>query len=243
MIFNYLRSRLSARKFFILSLLFALFILKPESTFTAWFVVVGIMLISFLVFRIVDDIGSVHFDRINHPDRTYLLIKNFPIMLVFGGIILGLYLLSLKMYMPAFFFKGIAGFAFLSIIAYSVFGKNNRILPIIPLLKYPVLLWCFTSLFMEVDSFFLLSSSAFIVGSHDTIEKIKSQTNPYFYLSIVLVLIAGLLIFQPWNKALDVLYILPILISVVGLWRWKYAPYLPLLYFPLAYFISSNYLV
>lgn len=242
MILKYLTSRLSLVKFFSLSLLFALFILQVESSFEDWILGAGFLLVSFLIFRIIDDIGSVHLDRINHPSRIYLLEKNISKMIIFGGFVLTLYIISLEIFMPSYFMETIGGFAVGSIIAYLVFDKNKILLPVIPILKYPLLLWCLTSFSIEVEHLLLVFSSAMIMGSHDTIEKIKSYSSIWFFISIILVLTAGLLIFQPWSKALNNLYILPIVILVAALWRWKYAVYFPILYFPIAYFISNNFL-
>lgn len=226
-------------KFTCLAMLMSLFVCSTNSLISDWMYSVGFLLISFLIFRIIDDIGSIHIDRDEHPDRTYLSKENLPKLLTFGGIALGIYLAGLGMFsLPILATMG--AFISVSIVLYLGFGKNTRIMPIIPLLKYPILLWCLSNLATDLETITLAISTFFLMASHDLVERIGTK-NTRIWASLLVLSITGILIFYPSNNPLNVLYTLPvlILISVVG--KWKSAKYIALLYFPITHFLLNSF--
>lgn len=236
MILKYLKSRLSLLRFFGLALLFTLFVLPSDAFFQDFISQSGFLLFSFLVFRILDDLGSVHFDRVQHPDRSYLWSPSFPKIIRFGAGVLFSYLILIWVFMPIHYVIVIGSFSGISILAYLLFENNQNLLPLIPILKYPVLLWCLTDLSLETEQVLLLASTAIIIASHDSLERLNSGSNRGLYRSLFYLMLVGFLVFQPWNVAFQAIYILPIVLAVWLLRNWKYVAYLPVLYYPLVYF-------
>ncbi|MBL4705730.1 MAG: hypothetical protein JKY54_14490 [Flavobacteriales bacterium] len=222
-------------KFILLAGVLSLFVYKDDSSIEEWAFGIGFLFVSFLVFRMLDDAGSVHLDRVNHPDRTYLNKVSYARFVVLTSIVCTAYLIALCFYSTTALLI-IGSLMLVSIVFYLLLGKSKFILPVIPLLKYPVLVWCLFD-FTDVSELICVAvSTLFMLASHDLIENIGKK-KAAFPMSLLVVFITGYLLYQPWVDALNVLYILPMLVVIRFIGNWKFSQYIPLLYYPVTYFL------
>lgn len=148
---------------------------------------------SLFAFRVLDDAWSSHLDRIYHPQRTYSLPGNFKPFILFSILVFivyqaGLFLFSLTLAIT------MLSLLVVSTALYSMFFRSKNIMTIIPLLKYPVLIWCISSFSMSPAVFLLSAGAFFMMLTSDLIDEKKLKT----VHRILLILITGILIFQPW---------------------------------------------
>ncbi|MFT7611576.1 MAG: hypothetical protein ACI9J3_000521 [Parvicellaceae bacterium] len=241
MIFTYLINRSGLVRFILLSVVFSLLIYKPSSSAQEWVTGICFLLGSFLVFRIIDDLGSVRLDRINHPDRTYLNKGNFSKMVMFGSIVLAVYLTTINFLFSEQVVLAVGLLSLGSILSYLLVGKSKVLLAIIPLLKYPVLLWCLMGFPIDVSHLLVAGSSFFIIGSHELIEKMNKKG--FVWLTIGSLLVAGIMVFPPWEVLVNSSFCLTLTILIPLIKKWKLTIYVPALYFPVTYFILSNIII
>ncbi len=237
MMAEYLKSRLGLVKFSLLSIVLSLFVCPNETPLEGWIFTIVFLFISFLIFRIFDDAGSVYLDRVAHPERTYLNKENYPKFLVVASVVLALYLAGLGLYF-GYGLWSIYVLIVISIFGYLLFGKSRLILPIIPLLKYPILIWSLYHHAFHLPTIFIALSTFFIIAAHDLIENIGKRRRALLW-SFLTLAISGILVFQPWSYPFNGLLILPMLIFVLFMWKWKFTPYIPILYYPISYFVLS----
>ena len=163
---------------------------------------------SLFAFRLLDDVWSFYLDRIHHPARTYLLPQNIRKFIFFVGLVILVYLLGLFCFLR-FLAITILILFLVSTVFYAVFFKVKSIMKIIPLVKYPVLIWCISGFSVGTEVLLLCAGAFFVMLTSDYIDGNKS-TNTLKY-KILLILITGILIFQPWTKGLgqitDVVFI------------------------------------
>ncbi len=187
---------------------------------------------SLFAFRLLDDAWSVHFDRIHHPQRTYLSPENFGSFIVFTALVFTIYLVGL------FLFSWVLAITILILLLvstglYVLFFKDNSIMTIIPLLKYPVLIWCISRFSMSSEVLFLSAGAFFMMLTSDFIDQNKS-TQPLKYKTL-LILLTGILIFQPWilgfNMLID-LVLISITILLVSFTSMKEESVFPVVVFP-----------
>ena len=86
MIKHYLHTRLKPFSFLVLSILFSLMFNVPEDSLKVKLFKVLFLMLSFLVFRLLDDAGSVQYDRNIHSDRSYLSPSNYPTFIRFTAV-------------------------------------------------------------------------------------------------------------------------------------------------------------
>jgi len=235
---TYLHTRLRPWSFLALAALFALFVVQSGH----WLVYaynVFFLFSSFLFFRILDDAGSVHIDRQNHPERKYLSAENYPRFLKFLLVSIAFYLLVLIFSRAKLDFIYISAFLLSSGLAYLLFSRREKIISLISLLKYPVLLSCLFN--WQVDSlhFLLALASFFLMKAHEQLEK---KEKPQFIWGLINLTVAGLLIFPPNQNPFNALYTLGLLLILLIFKKSNFRPYIPLLYFPLSYFLNSQFL-
>ncbi len=167
---------------------------------------------SLFAFRLLDDVWSFYLDRIHHPERTYLIPENFRNFIALTVFVFTIYLIGLFLFSRDFAIT-ILVLILVSTVFYALFFKIKSILTIIPLLKYPVLIWCISRFSLSTEVLLLFAGAFFMMLTSDYIDENKSTNTKY---KILLILITGLLIFQPWveNKKMIqgiILVLLPII--------------------------------
>jgi hypothetical protein len=239
LVIQYLKKRFSPVKFILLSTLLCLFVYDVAASGTNWAKGIFFLFISLFTFRILDDAGSVYYDRANYPERTYLKKENYPSFLRFTITICLGYLLSLFFYSQAYFLV-IAGLMGVSVMGYVFFGKNNFILPIVPLFKYPILLWCLMSFSSETNDLLVALSSLLIIASHDVIELIGKKDWAHNF-GLIILLMVGFMLFPFWTNKLYLICILILPLIIYLIRKWKYRAFVPVLYYPIVYFVLTNF--
>jgi hypothetical protein len=193
-----------------------------------------------MVFRLIDDAGSVTLDRENHPERIHLLPKNYKHFLIATIITTIVFLFALYISFTKSFLL-VTGLIVVSAFLYVIFHRNKIIISLIPLLKYPILLWCLISLSYEVDAILICLSSFAIMLMYDLIDD-EDEKKRKLVRNVIGITICSILVFQPWLKAsLLVFTILPIIL-VFTLNETSYLKYLPVIYFPILSLISNLFL-
>ena len=227
-------------KFFSLAVLLSLFVFKKEDIFYNWISGIGFLFLSLFVFRFLDDAGSVHFDRKRHPERYYLNANNYKrFLIITGGIIFVYFVLLHTMFYKDYFIIYILLFG--SVLLYFLFGRNTHMLPLIPLIKYPLLLLVLNEVPLNFKSASILLATFFLLLSYDSLEKIVESKNQ-FWKSFVFLLICGVLVFQPIEKPLNMLLVLfPMVIILTLIKRIHKISFFTLLYYPIAYFLITNF--
>lgn len=191
------------------------------------------IIVSLFAFRLLDDAWSFYLDRIDHLDRTYLLPKNINSFIVFTAIVFTSYQFSLFLFSWNFaitiliLFMGSNGLYFL-------FYRKKSIMKIIPLLKYPVFIWCISRFSMSSEVLPLSAGAFFMMLTSDYIDENKSRS-ALKYKIMIMILITGVLIFQPWNSGFGqvtdlVLISIPILL--IRFTSMKEKPFFPIVVFP-----------
>jgi hypothetical protein len=232
MIFRYLSTRFGILKFAVFTILLCLLGLTeiPEGRiFAENFIFI---LVSLFAFRLLDDLWSFHLDRIHHPERTYLLTKNMQIFIVFTVIVFSIYLVGLFLFSRDFAIAILVLFL-VSNGLYLLFFRKKSIITIIPLLKYPVLIWCISGFSMSPEVLLLSAGAFFMMLTSDYIDENKSSSTLKY--KILLILITGILIFQPWNIGFnmitDVVFI-SLTILLIAFTSMDEQPIFPVVVFP-----------
>ena len=188
------------------------------------------LIISLVVFRVIDDAGSVTLDRVNHPDRNYLSPSNYKSFLTITCLITGFFLVILFIIYSNVWWI-IATLIFGSLLLYLLFHRSAPIMSIIPLLKYPTLLYCITLIAGTYSDITLTSSSFLIMLFYDVND--ERNVDSLMLPNIIFALLIGLLVFQPWlNWHIIVFIIIPI-VMVVLFSKSLYLKYLPIVYYPI----------
>lgn len=236
MIKHYLHTRLRPGAFVLLSIFLSLLVFDPDSTQKTALWNCVFLLVSFLVFRLIDDAGSIRADRIHHPDRIYLSVDNFPKFCSFTALI------SLCYLMPLFFLALNIALIVISLMIssiglYFLLQYRFQLLQFIPLLKYPVLLYCVVASPISMNLWFVCGSSFFIMLSYELLED-KNATWTKRIFTLISLTIAGIFSIYFSSISYASLFILiPLALSIL-FFRWKYIQYLPIAYYPLCVFIN-----
>jgi hypothetical protein len=154
-----------------------------------------IVFASLFVFRWIDDAWSFYNDRIEHPERFYIFpeyLRNFAIL---GLLIYVFYLTALFLY--SFYLVQTMLFLFIiSTVFYAVFYKNKYVRFIIPILKYPVLIWCISGFSMSNEVLNLAVGSFFMMIAVDFLQEYESGTKGIL-VKLALLVVTGILVMQP----------------------------------------------
>ena len=234
---GYITNRLKPLQFAALAVLLSLLIPFEDFLFLDWSQSVLYLFFSFLAFRFLDDAGSVHFDRIHYPNRSYLSKDNYPKFLKWTGLFLLIYVLVNSGISLSHFYI-ISILILLSIVAYLLFGKKGPILKIIPLVKYPVILWILTSFSAELDIISIVLSSFFIIFIYDLLDDSQAKIKKKGSL-LIAILLCGALVFHPWNAAFAYLFILLPIIIIFPMQKWDHIKYFSVIYYPILVLIQS----
>lgn len=235
MIDLYLKSRLKFWQLFALSILFSFLIY--DSRFELKFTLINffLLLTSLIVFRLIDDAGSVTIDRDAHPERTYLNDENYSSFLAVVFITTILFLFLLSILRPSLVISMIF-FIIGSIILYLIFNKSKTVMAVIPLLKYPFLLWAISSMDSGNVGFTISIASFFIMLFYDLNDDEKTRG---FILNFLCITVISLLIFPPWDGSyFGLLSIIPVSFVI---WKSKssFLKFIPLLFYPICYLLIS----
>jgi len=197
------------------------------------------ILVSLFVFRLLDDVWSYNLDKINHPNRIYIPNKNIGSFILITIIVAILYQIIL------FFISTYLGFTILFLLLisnflYSIFYRNKNLMTIIPLIKYPVLLWCILRFDISTDAI-LLSSSAFFMMLVFDINEDKPVNKNRLLITTILLFVTGFLMIQPWNENENllvkaILLLVPFIIFILPVSRFQRI--FPVLIFPALHVID-----
>ena len=234
---GYIKNRLKPLQFAALAVLLSLLILFEKFSFLDWSEDVLYLFFSFLAFRFLDDAGSVHFDRLHYPNRSYLAKDNYPKFLKWTGLFLLVYVL-VNLWISLNHFYIISILILLSIVAYLLFGKRGPLLKIIPLVKYPVILWILTPFAAELDIVSIVLSSFFIIFIYDLLDDSQGEIKKKGSL-LIAILLCGTLAFHPWNGPFASLFIIIPIIIIFSVQKWDYIKYFSVIYYPILVLIKS----
>jgi 4-hydroxybenzoate polyprenyltransferase len=168
----YIKIRIHPIQLIGLTLLMSMLVLSPEDAAETWLFSMLLLVISFIVFRILDDAFSVTIDRKEHPERTYLISTNFKSFKKITAISIGVYLLTVGlMYSKMYFILLLLLVSSLAL--YYLFGKQILVLKIIPLVKYPVLLYCVSMISWHEVKVEVLIASFLLMAGFDSFDRVK----------------------------------------------------------------------
>lgn len=234
---GYIKNRLKPLQFGALAILLSFLIPFEVFSFFEWSQNVLYLFFSFLAFRFLDDAGSVSYDRLQYPNRTYLSKDNYPKFLKWTGLILIIYLVG-NLWVSLNHFYIISILIVLSIMAYLILGKKEPILKIIPLVKYPVIVWILSSFSAELDIISIALSSFFIIFIYDLLDDSKGKVKKKGIL-LIAILLCGALALLPWNGPIAYLFIFLPIIIIFSLQKWDHIKYFSVIYYPILVLIQS----
>ena len=229
MIIDYLKLRFPLLRFLILSILLSLFVVDADIPYAlaSALGVVFLILITLLLFRLLDDAGSIHFDK-NDAERKYLDFGNFRWFLSVNAVFASFYfgfLAFLKFSYGWHLFALYIGSALL----YLAFHKYRIVVEILPFLKYPLLFYV-----LGVEDYRILIVPVLIFITYDLLEEKK-----WYWLGLGGVFVCGMLCLFNLGNWLSILYVVAPVIIAVLLRNHKYLKYLPIIYFPIVYFVVN----
>jgi len=196
------------------------------------------ILASLFAFRLLDDAWSFHLDRIDHPQRAYLSPGNIKSFIGFTFSVVTIYMVGL--FLSSWdFAKAILILFLVSNGLYLLFFRNKSIMVIIPLLKYPVLIWCISRFSMSTEVLFLSAGAFFMMLTSDFFDENKSNTALKY--KILMILLTGILIFHPWNKGsgqIIALIFISITTFLIAFTSMKEKPIFPLVIFPILHILD-----
>ncbi|WP_242083504.1 hypothetical protein [Aestuariivivens sediminis] len=235
---DYIKIRIHLIPLIGLTILMTILILSVNDTLGMWLYSMGFLFSSFIVFRIVDDIFSAETDIKKHPERTYLVPARFKLFKKVTVLIVGLYLLTIYLVFPAAFLIILLLLAG-SVVLYLLFRRHLFLLKIIPLLKYPVLLFCvsITSSYRGEPEVFL--ASFLLMAGFDSFDLVKRHSN-HIWKPMILFLGCSLLLFKPWEGYVNSLLSLAPLLFIYGARDKNFTPYITMVYFPVLYVILTH---
>jgi len=233
---QYLNTRLKPITFLALAIVLALLNNSPFSTADRMNSIL-FLFYSFLVFRLLDDAGSVIIDRVKHPARDYLVSKvNYPKFLRLTIINILIYLGVLAFLATLKDASIISLFLAASLVCYFLLKKSEIAVALIALLKYPLLIWCTLNWQSDGLSISLALASFFLMGAHELLGK---QDFKSYFLGLLSLIVSGLLIFQTWYNPYTLVHLVPVLLLVIIFRKSAVAPIAPLVIKLLTYFLAT----
>ncbi|MFM6935331.1 MAG: hypothetical protein ACKOXP_07795 [Flavobacteriales bacterium] len=237
MIKYYLNHRLKPMVFLVLACLLAL-VIQTHETGLLLFLKRSIFLFgSFMAFRLLDDAGSVRVDRWNHPDRIYLSKENFPAFLIWTFFINASYLSALFLIEQSTAYL-VTVFWLISVLLYFLFQHQLTVLSVVPLFKYPVLLYALLQPDVSTIELFTCMGSFFILVTYELLEDVNANLLKPLLIIASLFLTGFSFVFSD-SIVLDAVFIcIPILIYLLFSEK-PILKFLPILYYPICMFIKS----
>jgi 4-hydroxybenzoate polyprenyltransferase len=235
---EYIKIRIHLFQLIGLTILMSILVLSIDDALDIWMYSILFLFSSFIVFRIFDDAFSVKIDRKEHPERTYLIPGKFKSFKKITAIIIGGYLLSV-----GFAFSAASLIILLLLISslalYILCEKQLFVLKLIPLLKYPVLLYCVTIISSnEVEQGVLISSFLLMAG-FDSFDRVKRNSN-HIWQPMLFLFCSSIFLFKPWLNYINILYILLPLLLIYRIRNKSMVPYFLIVFFPITFFILTH---
>jgi 4-hydroxybenzoate polyprenyltransferase len=235
---EYIKIRIHLVQLIGLTILMAFLVLSTDDALDVWMYAMLFLITSFIVFRIFDDAFSVETDRKEHPKRTYLIPSKFKSFKKVAASIIGIYLLSVGLFFsPAFLI--ILLLLINSLVLYLLLRKQLLGLKLIPLLKYPVLLYCVSMISSNETELAILFSSFLLMTGFDSFDRVKSNPN-HIWQPMLFLFCGSIFLFKPWLNYIDILFSLLPLLIIYLIRNKDIAPYLSILFFPITFFIRTH---
>jgi hypothetical protein len=235
---EYIKIRIYLVQLIGLTILMSILVLSRDDTFDVWMYSVLFLVISFGVFRVLDDAFSVELDRKEHLERIYLISQKFNSFKKITAIIIVIYLISVGLVFPATFLI-ILLLLIGSLVLYLLLRKQQLAFKLIPLLKYPVLLYCVSMISSNEVELGVIFSSFLLMAGFDSFDNVKRNSNR-IWQPMLLLFCCSILLFKPWLNYINILFsVFPLL--VIYLIRDKrITPYVSILFFPILFFILTH---
>ena len=238
---EYIKIRIHLVQLIGLTILMSILILSMDDALNIWMYSMLFLVISFMVFRMLDDAFSVKIDRKEHPDRTYLNPNKFKSFKKITAIIIGLYLLGV-----GFVFSSACLIILLLLITslglYLLFGEELIVLKLIPLLKYPVLLYCASLISTNEVEIGVLISSFLLMAGFDSFDRVKRNSN-HIWQPMLFLFFGSVFLFKPWLNYIDILFSLLPLLIIYLIRNKSIAPYFSITYYPITYFTLTHFII
>jgi len=238
---EYIKIRIHLKQLIVLTVLMTFLILSLEHSKLDWIFTLVFLFASFIVFRIFDDAFSVIEDRNKHPERTYLLPKNFTAFKRVTLISIALYLVGIGLVFFSVFYIILSLFL-VSVGLYLLLRKQPLLLALTPLLKYPVLLYCISTLTQNSSEFEVFLASFFLMLGYDSFDAVKKKPN-HIWKPMLFLFCCSLLLFKPWEGFRYSLYIIVPLLIIYLFRKNSYIHYFSIMVFPLLFFHINNIII
>jgi hypothetical protein len=234
----YIKIRMHFVQLIGLTILMSMLVLSPKDPFEIWLFSMLLLVISFMVFRFLDDAFSVTIDRKEHPERTYLISANFKSFKKITAIIIAVYLISVGLVFSKIFFT-----LFLLLISslalYFMFWKQLVVLKLIPLVKYPVLLYCASMISSHEVQLEIGIASFLLMAGFDSFDRVKVKSNT-IWQPMLFLFCASILLFKPWLNSIDILFSLVPLLFIYSIRNKRIVPYFSIVFFSITFFIRTH---
>jgi len=235
---DYLKIRIHLFRLIGLTILMTILILSVNDNLEIWLNSMLFLFSSFIVFRIVDDIFSAESDLKEHPERTYLIPVRFKLFKKATILMVGFYLLTIGLVFSSTFLI-ILLLLISSLVLYLLFRNHLSLLKIIPLLKYPVLLFCVSIISNYRGDLEVFLSSFLLMAGYDSFDDVKRNSN-HIWKPLILLFCCGILLFKPWGSHINMLFCLAPLLVIYLVRDKSIASYLSIIYFPITYFLLKQ---
>ena len=234
----YIKIRMHLVQLIGLTILMSMLVLSPKDPLEIWLFSMLLLVISFMVFRILDDAFSVTIDRKEHPERIYLIPANFNSFKKITAIIIGIYLISVglvfsKIYLTLFLLL------ISSLALYLMFGNQLVMLKLIPLVKYPVLLYGASMVSSHEVQLEVLLASFLLMAGFDSFDRVKLNSNT-IWQPLLFLFCGSILLFKPWLNYIDILFSLVPLLLIYSMRNKSIVAYFSILFFPITFFIHTH---
>ena len=232
---EYIKIRIHLVQLIGLAILMSILVLSIDDALNLWMHSILFLVISFIVFRFFDDAFSVKIDRKEHPERTYLMTQKFKSFKKITAIIIGIYLLNIGLVFSTAFLI-ILLLLTSTLVLYLLLGKQLFLLKLIPLLKYPVLLYYVSFISSKEVELGILFSSFLLMAGFDSFDSVKRNSNR-IWQPILLLFCASILLFKPWLNYINILFSLLPLLIIYMIRKKSIVPYFSIVFYPITYFI------
>jgi hypothetical protein len=235
---SYLATRFGIPRYAGFAILLVILAAQPGTDLPAAFENLVVTFFFLLVFRMMDDAWSFHSDRIDHPERTYLSPDNIRTFAVGSLVVYALFQLVLFAWSLSWAVT-IFGLALASNLLCLAFYRIRLVMAAIPLLKYPVLIWCLSGFSVSDEVLCLMAASFFMMVCVDLTHD-RDLISIRAILKLLFLLITGLLVTQPWTGSrhiwINAVFIILPAVFVMA-FRHKALRFAPAVIYPLIHLI------
>jgi|GEM_PF-2895501 len=235
---EYIKIRIYLVQLIGLTILMSILVLSRDDAFDVWMYSVLFLVISFGVFRVLDDAFSVELDRKEHLERIYLISQKFNSFKKITAIIIVIYLISVGLVFPATFLI-ILLLLIGSLVLYLLLRKQQLAFKLIPLLKYPVLLYCVSMISSNEVELGVIFSSFLLMAGFDSFDNVKRNSNR-IWQPMLLLFCCSILLFKPWLNYINILFSVFTLLVIYLIRDKRITPYVSILFFPILFFILTH---